>query len=156
MQLTKCVPRVRPNEDDDLSECISLQEASSFIGRRLVTLYRWLDWYHDDRYEKPVDIPSLPDVLQEGPRKPLLFRKSDLTKLIRFRQYIQRERPMGEYNNRFLSKSQRAKLKPETWAKKKPPRYVPAEIYYARLAEEAKQARLARQAGIEKSSNSDE
>jgi hypothetical protein len=141
-QMPKCVPRIKPNEDDTRENLLKLQEASAFIGRNIVTLYRWFDWYHDDRYEKPVDIPTPPNIIQAGRRKPMYIRKSELTRLLRFKAYITLKRPMGEYSNRFLSKDQQKKLLPQTRAKKRPPRYVSAEIYYAQLAEEAKRIRI--------------
>ena len=51
----------------------------------------------------------------------------------KFRDYIKRKRPMGDYNRQFLSFEKRKDLHPSKLARIKPPKSIPASIYFKDL-----------------------
>jgi hypothetical protein len=92
------VPREREFKDEDLGNYLSMTELSVFIQRSLFTIRRWYTWYYDDQYPKPPLTPTIPPIYQEAPRRKLYWHKDDLGQMIRFRNYIKRARPMGEFS----------------------------------------------------------
>lgn len=131
--LPSSVPRFKPRANETKDDFINIHSAANFIGRTVASVYKWYDWYYDDRYEKPVDMPTIPLIIQEAEKRPIMIRKYDLTNLIKFRDYIKRKRPMGDYNRQFLSFEKRKDLHPSKLARIKPPKSIPASIYFKDL-----------------------
>lgn len=92
------VPRKRDFTKDELENLLTMTEVSVFIQRGLLTISRWYRWYYNDDFPKPARTPVLPPIYQEKPNRQNFWHKDDLGQLIRFRNFVRRTQPMGDFS----------------------------------------------------------
>ena len=82
---------------------LTAPKVSQHLGVNPITLSHWYKWYRDDNYEKPADMPPLPDYEQNGKTGTRYWRVADLEMIEAFKAWIPQGRLgiMGDFNAQF-------------------------------------------------------
>lgn len=90
---------------------LSSNKVAQYLDISVATLNNWYKWFRNEDFEKPADIPALPQYKRDGARGPRYWNSADLPELQAFRDWLPKGRGgvMGDWNARFWgARGQRA------------------------------------------------
>lgn len=88
---------------ENLENYYTTTKVAQHLDITVVTLTNWYKWYNDPEQFKPKGMPQLPEYIQEKSRGPKYWKKSDLPKLQKFKEWIPKGRNglMGSVSSRY-------------------------------------------------------
>lgn len=96
-----------------MRETLTANKVAQHLDISVITLTNWYKWYNNDEYEKPANMPKLPDYIQAGSRGTRHWYKDELPMLEVFKEWLPKGRGgvMGQYNAKFWGERGKRALK---------------------------------------------
>lgn len=84
---------------------LSASQVCSKLNVSVKTLTNWYKWQADDSFEKPKNMPMLPEYYRTHNNGPRFWKKESVKELKAFQEFIPRGRSgiMGEFNQQYWS-----------------------------------------------------
>ena len=87
-----------------------INQICKMVNVNKITIHRWYKWYNDPYYEKPEDLPELPEIKKLGKR--IYLTEEDVEQLKKFKEYLPKGKKgiMGNFNAQYWQKRGKAAL----------------------------------------------